>query len=183
LIAKKILRTHMKEADDHAIEEIVENMASKLYFHGHPINRVEAKTDLHLKVKIELPKELEEAIWNLYLDYEVEFENLSVFNPPGDLAAMPPPGAIPPTGITPPAGIALQPGIIPSPGTTPQQKEYCLLHAMVESAQLSSRHTTRRRFTLVQIGPQKAVQEDILSQGWSHSSVPEEGSQHQPSPT
>ena len=50
MIAKKILRTHMKEPDEHTIDEIVENMASKLYFHGHPINRREAKNDLKLKV-------------------------------------------------------------------------------------------------------------------------------------
>lgn len=37
MIAKKILRTHMKDADEHTINTIVENMASKLYFHGHPI--------------------------------------------------------------------------------------------------------------------------------------------------
>lgn len=46
MIARKILRTHMSEKDGHVIDEIVENMASKLYFHGHPINRQEAKNDL-----------------------------------------------------------------------------------------------------------------------------------------
>ena len=34
MIARKILKTHMEaDADEHRIEEIVENMASKLYFH------------------------------------------------------------------------------------------------------------------------------------------------------
>ncbi len=59
LIARKILRTHMSESDDHAINQIVENMASKLYFHGHPINRQEAKNDLGLKVCLDLPAQLE----------------------------------------------------------------------------------------------------------------------------
>ena len=58
MIAKKTLRTHMKSAADHEIEEIVENMASKLYFHGHPINRKEAKKDLKLKVMDKLPAEI-----------------------------------------------------------------------------------------------------------------------------
>jgi len=54
LIARKILRTHMKEEkDEHTINEIIENMASKLYFHGHAINRVEARDELKLKVVTE----------------------------------------------------------------------------------------------------------------------------------
>lgn len=150
MIAKKILRTHMKDADDHTIDEIVENMASKLYFHGHPINRQEAKSDLKLKVTPTQPGELESAIWDLYKEYETEFANLDVFNPAGDLAAM--------TG-----------------GTTPPEREYELVHAMVESARLSCRHTTRRRFQLLAIPMQpgqQAIREDILSQGWSCSPVP-----------
>src|SRR5206468_9892687 len=62
MIARKILRTHMGDAQEHVIEEIIENMASKLYFHGHPINRQEARDDLHLKVTLEVPPELETAI-------------------------------------------------------------------------------------------------------------------------
>ncbi len=151
MIAKKILRTHMKEEDEHTINEIVENMASRLYFHGHPINRQEARNDIGLKVAPNPSPELEAAIWDLYKEYEVEFENLSVFNPMGDLAALP-------------------------PGPNPQQTEYTLVHAVVESTRLSSRHTTRRRYTMLpmaapQVG-QQAIREDILSQGWTHSPVP-----------
>ena len=43
MIAKKIMRSRRKPFDDHTIGEIVENMASRLYFHGHPINRREAR--------------------------------------------------------------------------------------------------------------------------------------------
>src|SRR5207249_2408356 len=50
LVARRLLGTHMGTADPHVIDEIVENMASKLYFHGHPINRKEAKDELKLKV-------------------------------------------------------------------------------------------------------------------------------------
>jgi hypothetical protein len=149
MIARKILRTHMKEADAHTIEEIIENMASKLYFHGHPINRQEAKHDLRLKVNVDLTSELEAAIWDLYKEYEAEFENLSTFYPPADLAVL--------TG-----------------GPAPPQEEYELVHVMVESARLSSKLTTRRRFTLL-AGPQpggQVLQEEILGQGWSHSSAP-----------
>lgn len=151
MIARKILRTHMKDDDDHTINEIVENMASKLYFHGHPINRHEAKHDLRLKVTIDLTPELESSIWDLYKEYEDEFENLSVFSPAGDLSSLPP------------------------QNNAPAQKEYTVIHAMVESERLSSKHTTNRRYTalvpnVAQPG-QVAIREDLLSQGWSHSLV------------
>ena len=89
MIAKKILRTHMKEADEHLLDEIVENMASKLYFHGHPINRIEARDDLKLKVIADLSAELETAMWDLYKDYETEFENSNAFQPQGGLGCTP----------------------------------------------------------------------------------------------
>jgi hypothetical protein len=156
MIAKKILRSHTKPLDDHTISEIIENMASKLYFHGHPINRKEAKEDLRLRVNLDLSPELESTMWELYREYEEEFQNLVVFNPAMDLAAQP---AAPPT---------------------PAQKDYVLLHAAIESVRLSSVHTTRRRYTAISLGPtpvpgQQAIQEEILAQGWSHSPAPTAG--------
>ncbi|HNQ23098.1 MAG TPA: hypothetical protein PKK06_08390 [Phycisphaerae bacterium] len=148
MIAKKILRTHMKDADDHTLNDIVENMASKLYFHGHPINRKEAKNDLRLKVLDELPPGLESCMWDLYKDFEAEFDNLAHFNPAADLARE----------------TQMQPGAT---------REYTLVHVMIESDRLSSKQATCRRFTLQSLQPgQQAIREDILSQGWTHSSAP-----------
>jgi len=151
MIAKKILRTHMSDADDHTIDDIVENMASKLYFHGHPINRNEAKNDLRLKVDPEPVRELEDAMWGLYLDFEDEFRNREIFDPTPDLCTL----------------AATQ---------NPAVKEYELLHAVVESRGLSSRFLTKRRLTLVQLPQpgQRVVQEDMLSQGWTHLKAPTE---------
>lgn len=149
MIARKILETHINKIDKHTIDEIVENMASKLYFHGHPINRREAKDDLKLKVNLDLSAELETAIWDLYKDYETEFQNTETFNPAGDLGAM-----------------------IGQSG--PLQKEYQLLHAIIESTRLSSAFRTNRRYMFIQgaqVG-QAALREDMISQGWSHSPVP-----------
>lgn len=154
MIAAKILRTHMPEASTHVIEEIVENLASKLYFHGHPINRREARDDLHLKVNCDVTPELESAMWALYKDYETEFKNFEAFHPPGDLAALP---------ATP-----------SMPGAPPSRSiEYELVHATVESARLSSLYATRRRFEMFDVGPgQKMINEDLLAQGWNHSLAP-----------
>lgn len=173
MIARKILLTHMKGADDRDLDDIVEKMASKLYFHGHPINRQEAKADLGLKVSLSLPPDLEAKIWELFTDYEREFENLEIFNPAGDLAAM---RAAASPQQTPPAPPQQQvmPGI---PMVKPEpviSKGYNLLHAMIESPRLSSKFVTERRYEtmpLQQVG-QMAVREDILSQGWRHSPVP-----------
>ena len=143
MIAKKILRTHMEDKDIHVIDEIIENMASKLYFHGHPINRKEAKDELKLKVNIDLPLNLEEAMWGLYKIYETEFQNLEIFNPLADLEK-----------------------------ENIQTKEYELTHAIIDSVRLSSRYKTQRRYTkgAAQAGF-PAIQEHILLQGWSHLSV------------
>jgi hypothetical protein len=144
MIARKILLTHMQESDSHIIDEIVENMASRLFFHGHPINRAEAKNDLKLKVNSDLPATLESTMWELYLDYEAEFKNTLAFNPAGDLAGM------------------LNGNQYPQLA----KQEYELTHAFVESARLSSRHTTKRGFTLIVVQPgQQGLQEEILAQG------------------
>ena len=53
-----------KSNDEHKINEIVENLTSKLYFHGHPINRKEADEDLGLKIS-KSNAAIEEIMWKL----------------------------------------------------------------------------------------------------------------------
>ena len=54
-------------------------MKSKLYFHGHPINRKEAK-ELNLKISFPSPKE-EKLIWDLYLEYENDMNLIIPYDP------------------------------------------------------------------------------------------------------
>jgi hypothetical protein len=168
MMARKILRTHMQPADEHSISEIVENMASKLYFHGHPINRKEAKVDLKLKV-VEPPLDIEKLMWELYLDFEEEFQNTIVFNPAGDLQAMPVAG----TGSAPMPGMPVQ---------IAREKVYDLVHMIIESEALSCRNTTKRRFRMISAPPGQppAILEEILEQGWSHSAAAPAVPQPQP---
>lgn len=73
MLAKKLLKLHMKgEEDDHKISEIVDNLNSKLYFHGHPIHYQEAQK-LGLKVELASKKE-QDLFWKLYLEYEEEMK-------------------------------------------------------------------------------------------------------------
>jgi hypothetical protein len=82
MITRKIMLTHMKEeASKHEIDETIETLASKLYFHGHPINRREAREELRLKVAENPPPALETAMWKLYLEYEKELKSDSIFDP------------------------------------------------------------------------------------------------------
>jgi hypothetical protein len=150
MIATKVLKTHMGGDADHIIDELVENMTSKLYFHGHPINRKEARQDLKLKVLGNPSEELEKAIWDLYLSFEADFDNTNPFFPSGQL-------------FTALAGNAAL--------NSAQTIDAELLHAAIECRILRSefRSTHKLTMTLTPAGPQMSDQ--ILSQGWRHSKL------------
>ncbi len=166
MIARKIMKTHTIPADEHLIDEIVENLASKLYFHGHPINRVEAKSDLRLKVLEDLPSELETTMWDLYKDFEVDFKNQETHNPLGDVLALLAQG--PPAKVSEPQEARI---------------EMDLLHVVIESNRLSSAFKTRRRYSYFQnlTAGQSLLHEEIVSQAWSH--FPDAGDRSDTPPT
>jgi hypothetical protein len=80
MLAEKLLKKHMGGEREHEIVQIIENLKSNLFYHGHPINRKEAKDDLNLKVS-EAPKNLEEIMWNLYVAYDEALKLSSPFFP------------------------------------------------------------------------------------------------------
>lgn len=81
MMAKKLLMLHMQNAkDQHQIEEIVDNLTSKLYFHGHPINRIEAEKSIGIQTVKNPDAALEKLIWQLYLEYEKEMLLETPFN-------------------------------------------------------------------------------------------------------
>ena len=80
MMARKLLALHMdRTADEHRMEQIVEALSSSLYYHGHPINRREAKDDLKLKVR-DCPQTVEDMLWRLYLQYEEEMKLEEPYN-------------------------------------------------------------------------------------------------------
>jgi hypothetical protein len=82
MMANKLLSLHMTDAkDQHQIEEIVDNLTSKLYYHGHPINRIEAAKNVGIRTVKNPDAELEDLVWKLYLDYEKDMELEVPFNP------------------------------------------------------------------------------------------------------
>jgi hypothetical protein len=75
MMAKKLLSLHMDpKTKAHQIDEIVDHLTSKLYFHGHPINRQEAREDVGLATVVDPPQKVEKLMWRLYLDYEEEMK-------------------------------------------------------------------------------------------------------------
>jgi hypothetical protein len=80
LMARKLLKLHMfSESEEHEIERLIDTLKSNLFFHGHPINRTEAKTDLKLKV-VDPSSEVETLMWQLYLQYEADLKLNEPFN-------------------------------------------------------------------------------------------------------
>jgi len=184
LIARKLLETHNERLDPHAIEDIIENMASKLYFHGHPISRAEARDELRLKVAEGVPARLEEVMWRLYLDYEQEFKNAEEFHPEAELASLrlqaqaalaAQPAAAPPTPpqqAGPPGLAQMAAAMAAAAAAPPVATEHEHTHVMVECATLSSRFTSKHRYELLAGGPgQRAISDELIALGWSHSSV------------
>jgi hypothetical protein len=164
LIARKILLTHMSaETNEHAIDEIIENLASKLYFHGHPINRKEAREELQLNVMENPAPELETAIWELYKDFEEQLENRIPFDPLGAIfnAA---PAPVPTDPQNPRAAIVL-------PGVSADME---VITSIVESASRSSRYRQKMRFVVV--GNNQAlepiIRSETLGQEWLQTAAP-----------
>lgn len=90
MMAQKLLSLHMnKGTDQHSIDEIVDNLTSKLYFHGHPINRKEAKL-IGLKNVAEPDEVLEKIMWDLYAEYEKETKSDETFDPAMEFIAQHP---------------------------------------------------------------------------------------------
>jgi len=174
MVARKILKTHMDDLDSHAMSEIVETMASKLYFHGHPINRKEALNDLHLKV-VDVPANIEDLMWRLYLSYEASFGNRTVFDPAADLAR----------DVVNQLNAAQAVAIQSPPGVPPSQtqiiapaKLYRLLLAVIESAGMATHCNQSLRVQWTGATPPINVMN--LGQDWADVDVEAEPSQASP---
>jgi hypothetical protein len=89
MMARKLLKRHMTEGQEHEIDQLIDNLKSNLFYHGHPINRREAKDDLKLKVK-NAPEDLADVMWKLYLEYEGDLKLREPFQPLHELDAQAP---------------------------------------------------------------------------------------------
>jgi hypothetical protein len=98
-------------------------------------------------------------MWDLYKDYEAEFQNNIPYNPVGELMAK----AIDPNTDT----------IDPTTIKLAQTKQSMVI-AIVESNRLSSRFVHETRLAYLGNGPnnEPIIRQDVISQRWDHSSPP-----------
>jgi hypothetical protein len=97
MMARKLLKQHMTDSQEHEIDQIIDTLKSNLFYHGHPINRREAKADLKLKVH-EAPEDLAAVMWDLYVEYENALKMTEPFQPNHEIEALPTaPTTAPPT--------------------------------------------------------------------------------------
>jgi len=157
----------MKESPAHVIDEIIETLASKLFFHGHPINRKEARNELKLNTVVENPApDLEAKIWNLYKDFEEDLENRKVFDPLSELFQTipdPKPSVQNPMGQYPPNIVV--------PGSFITQD---IKMVFVESATLSSCFKQKIRYVVAGTGPggEPLIRQETLAQQWTDTPAP-----------
>jgi hypothetical protein len=190
LIAKKLLKTHMKDdAQEGAIENIVDHLASKLYFHGHPISRAEAADELHLPMIVKSNREMDKTLWSLYLEYEALFEMDQAYAPTIELAKLrvAAPGFQQDYQTAYNAAIAaganqvqaIQLATTHAQGMQPIGIAYdaTLIAAAVESSGLSDVLRLKQRSELLpEVAPgQMTLRQEILEQAWLRSEPPASG--------
>jgi hypothetical protein len=96
------LRSEGKSLPDHMIEDIIRKLGSELYFHGHPINRREARDDVGLTFVRDAVPPVADAMWELYLLYQADMKLDQPFAPLQEaMAANPLPPAQPPGPANP----------------------------------------------------------------------------------
>lgn len=197
MMARKLLKLHMpSDADEPEIVRIIDTLKSNLFYHGHPINRDEAKVDLKLKVS-EPPEGVGSLMRNLYMEYEKAMQLTEPFNLLHEMEVQAPVGAVqtPPTTeqIIQQLGQMAQKGLgIGTPGISEEQlvrlavamiphvsgpkvpdtklKLEGILGAYVESQARTDVFKTDLRIERTAIvtaaGPQDVIKQEVLWQRW-----------------
>ena len=84
MMGRKLLALRSDGAEklaDHKIEGVIRKLGSELFFHGHPINRTEAREDVGLDFVRDANVDEESAMWALYELYESEMQLEVPFQP------------------------------------------------------------------------------------------------------
>ncbi len=74
MMGERLLNIRSEPPQKHDALEIVSTLGKKLFFHGHPINREEARKSLKLDWVKNASAEEEAAMWELYEAYEAEMK-------------------------------------------------------------------------------------------------------------
>lgn len=97
MMGEKLLAIRSEtQLDKHSATEIVSTLAQRLFYHGHPINRREAREELNLNWVRDASDDEEDAMWALYKSYADQMDMEAEFSPLreaikglGDIPAVP----------------------------------------------------------------------------------------------
>jgi len=196
MMARKLLKLHKGSSDEHEIEKLIDILKSNLFYHGHPINREEAKKDLNLDVVNPTP-DVESLMWQLYLEYETEMKLADPFNPLREMELKSPPQApkgplttqeifaqmqqlaqmgfgLGPSGLTEQQLVSLAAAMVPyTNGTASIPGKVSLdpiVGSIIESAAYADIFRTDLRLERTTVaspsGPQEALKQEVLWQRW-----------------
>ena len=83
MLGKSLLGTRKNpehQLTEQQIVEIVERLTSQLFFHGHPINRTEAREEIGLTFVTNATDEEEALLWEMYQSFDEEMLLETAFN-------------------------------------------------------------------------------------------------------
>jgi len=146
MMGEKLLKQRNDQAmDAHDVSELIEGLTSQLYFHGHPINRNEARDDLRLSFVEDAEPAVEDAMWALYCAYESEMRLNEQFQPAQEAyAANPVDAPQPPQMVMTPQGIQQ----IPTSAATATVNLDPVMSAFIESTERTDVHRVEFEVTL-----------------------------------
>lgn len=149
-MGEKLLRMHMRdEGQSQQARTIAESLNKDFFHHGYPVGRSEAK-EIGLKIS-RSSTELENILWDIWLDIESELKHREPFNPMSIISESPgcQPLFAPLRHVDIPAN--LPPQILESvynqilgqiPVVPVPPVKYELINAVVESSRICTRFTT-----------------------------------------
>jgi hypothetical protein len=83
-VARRVLLSRSKPADEKVLNAIIESLAEKVYAHGHAIG-LNAAREIGLPA-VEAPQPLDDLMWNLLCEYEKDLKMLSPLDPASAVA-------------------------------------------------------------------------------------------------
>jgi hypothetical protein len=137
MLAKKLLAIR-KGSTQAVSSQVIKRLSTELYYHGHPIGRAEAKSDIGLDFVVDANGDLEDAIWDLYALYSDEMRLHDPFMAVQEALKLGP--LAPPTPITP---------LVNTPPSVSTRKLPVMCDVFVESTQLSLFHEAELEITLM----------------------------------
>jgi hypothetical protein len=133
MLGQKLLAQRKDPMTPGAIEEVVDKLTSKLFYHGHPINSTEAREEVGLPFVEPADEDTANAMWSLYeiyqedLQFEIPFDAKREAIARNPLAASPLRTGVPSAQQLPQATVQLdlQFAIIDSPARTDTCEAQC----------------------------------------------------------